>query len=102
MTTATKARGLAPTRDDDNEAEGEATLAGHLSQTFCVTCSFCGEPTCSPAAVGQAADYNDRFDVAARLVAKGWGVMTETSRSRKLRPACPTCLKRKPRPQIRS
>ena len=96
MTTATKARGLAPKTDDDDEAQEEATLAGHLSQTFCVACSFCGEPACSPAAVGQAADYNDRFDVAARLVAKGWGVMTKTSRSRKFRPACPTCLKRKP------
>ena len=96
MTTAMNTRRPAPQPDDDNEAQEEATLAGHLSQTFCVTCSFCGESACSPAALGQAADYNDRFDVAARLVAKGWGVMSKTSRSRKLRPACPTCLKRKP------
>ena len=96
MTTATNTRRPASQTDDDDAAEAEATLAGHLSQTFCVTCSFCGEPTCSPAAVGQAADYNDRFDVADWLVAKGWGVMSKTSRSRKLRPACPTCLKRKP------
>jgi hypothetical protein len=96
MIIATNTRRIAPQTDDDDAAEAGATLAEHLSQTFCVTCSFCGEPMCSPAAVGQAADYIDRFDVAARLVAKGWGVMTETSRSRKLRPACPICLKRKP------
>ena len=101
MTTATNTRRIAPQADDDDAAEAEATLAGHLSQTFSVTCSFCGEAMRSPAAVGPAADYNDRFDEAARLVAKGWGVMTKTSRSRKLRPACPTCLKRKPRPQMR-
>jgi len=91
----------AMTDEDDARAEEEGTLAQHVSQVFCVTCSFCGEQMCSSAAIGQAADYNDRFDVAAQLVAKGWGVMTMTSRSRKLRPACPTCLKRKPRPQIR-
>ena len=96
MTTATNTRRIASQTDDDDGGEAEATLAGHLSQTFCVTCSFCGEPTCSPAAVGPAADYNDRFDVADWLVAKGWGVRTETSRSRKLWPACPICLKRKP------
>ena len=101
MTTATNTRRLAPQIDDDDAAAEEATLADHLSQTFCVTCSFCGKPTCSRAAVGQTADYNDRFDVAGWLVAKGWGVMTKTSRSRKLRPACPTCLKRNPKP-IRS
>ena len=96
MTTATNTRPTAPQKDYDDAAEAEATLAEHLSQTFCVTCSFCGEPTCSPAAVGPAADYNDRFDVTAQFVAKGWGVMAKTSHSRKLRPACPTCLKRKP------
>ena len=98
MTTATKARGLAPKTDDDDEAQEEAMLAGHLSQTFCVTCSFCGELTCSPAAVGQAADYNDRFDVGRLVGCKGLGVRTETIRSRKLRPACPTCLSASPGP----
>jgi hypothetical protein len=101
MTTATKVRGLAPKTEDDNEAQEEATLAEHLSQTFSVACSFCGEAMRSPAAVGPAADYNDRFDVAARLVAKGWGVMAQSTGLRKLRPACPICLKRKPRPAIR-
>ena len=96
MTTATNTRRPTPQTADEDAAEGEATLAEHLSQTFCVTCSFCGKPMCSPAAVGPAADYNDRFDVAAWLSAKGWGVMTKTSRSRKPRPTCPTCLKRKP------
>jgi hypothetical protein len=102
MTTATNTRRPAPQTDDAAAAEEEATLAEHLSQTFCVTCSFCGKQMCSPAAIGQAADYKDRFDVTARFVAKGWGVMTKTSRSRKLRPACPTCLKRKPRNPIRN
>ena len=102
MTTATNARGIAPQPNDDDAPEAEATLAECLSQTFCVTCSFCGEAMRSTAAVGPAADYNDRFDVAARLVAKGWGVTTKTSRSRKLRPACPTCLKRNPYSSIRS
>jgi len=96
MTTATNTRRPAPQREDNAAAEEEATLAEHLSQTFCVTCSFCGEPICSPATVGPAADYIDRFDVAARFVAKGWGVMAQTTRSRKFRPACPTCLNRKP------
>jgi len=92
---ATNIRRLAPqTDEDDARAEEEGTLAQHLSQVFCVTCSFCGKQMCSPAAVGQAADYNDRFDVAARLIGKGWGAMSLTTRSRKLRPACPTCLKR--------
>ena len=94
MTTATNTRRPAPQIDYDDAAEEEATLAEHLSQTFCVTCSFCGEPMCSPAAIGQAADYNDRFDVAVRFIAKGWGVMAKNARSRKLRPACPTCFKR--------
>jgi len=101
MTTATNSSRPALQIDDD-AAEEEATLADHLSQTFCVTCSFCGKPTCSRAAIGQAADYNDRFDVAGWLVAKGWGVMTETSRSRKLRPACPICLKSNLRNPIRN
>jgi len=92
----------AMTDEDDARAEEEGTLAQHLSQVFCVTCSFCGKQVCSSAAIGQAADYNDRFNVAALLVAKGWGAMTKTSRSRKLRPACPTCLKRKPRPPVRN
>jgi hypothetical protein len=96
MTTATNIRRLAPQIDDDDAADEEAVLAEHLSQTFCVTCSFCGRQMCSSPAIGQAADYKDRFDVADWLVAKGWGVMAKTSRSRKLRPACPTCLKRKP------
>jgi len=96
---ATNIRRLAPQTDENDAwAEEEGTLAQHLSQVFCVTCSFCGNQMCSPAAVGQAADYNDRFDVAALFVAKGWGAMTKTTRSRKLRPACPSCLKRKPRP----
>ena len=101
MSTATNTRPPASQTDDD-AAEDEATLAEHLSQTFCLTCSFCGKPICSPAAVGPAADYNDRFDVAARFIAKGWGAMARTSRSRKHQPACPTCLKRKPPPPIRN
>ena len=96
MTTAMNTGRIAPQPDDVDSGEAEATLAEHLSQTFRITCSFCGELASSPAAVGQAAEYNDRFDVAARLVARGWGVMTETRRSRKLRPAGPICLKRKP------
>jgi len=85
----------AMTDEDDTRAEEEGTLAQHLSQVFCVMCSFCGKQMCSSAAIGQAADYNDRFEVAARFVAKGWGAMTKTKRSRKLRPACPNCVKRK-------
>jgi hypothetical protein len=96
MTTATNTRRPAPQTNDDDAAQEEATLAEHLSQTFCITCSICGKPICSPAAVGQAADYNDRFDVAGWLVATGWGVMTKTTRSKKFRPACPACLNRKP------
>jgi len=94
---ATNTRKPASQRDEVDAAQ-EAALAEYLSQTFCVTCSFCGKQMCSPPAVGQSADYNDRFDVAARFVAKGWGAMTKTSRSRKLRPACPACLKHKPGP----
>jgi len=102
MTTATNVIRPASQRDEDDAAQEEAALAEHLSQVFRVTCSFCGNQMSSSAAIGQAADYNDRFDVTARFVAKGWGVMTKTSRSRKLRPACPTCLKRKPQPPIRN
>jgi hypothetical protein len=88
-------------RDEDDAAQEEAELADNLSQIFCVTCSFCGNQSCSHGAIGQAADYNDRFGATARFVAKGWEAMTKTNRSRKLRPACPSCLKRKlsPNPQ---
>ena len=93
MITVTKTRGLAVQRDDEHSGDIEATIAEHLIQTFRISCFFCGRVACSPAAVAQAADYNDRFDVAAGLFAKGWGAMTESGRSRKLWPACPTCLR---------
>lgn len=99
MTATRKTRRLVAQTDDDHSCEAEATLAEHLVQTFKISCSFCGESAFSSAAVGQAADYNDRFDVAAPLVAKGWGAMTASRRSRKLRPACPMCL-RKPRSRM--